>query len=183
VVWIGPDRHIVQYLVRGGSLVNYVAIVAKDAWEEEGWNRPSQVDEVMGEFGGWHEDVLALLAATPADALYKWGLFDRDPLDGWVFGNVALLGDAAHPMLPFMAQGSAMAIEDAMILARALRAGDSIAAALARYQTARRDRTAAIIMRSRAKTTLYQKLTGDKTEQRAEGLEDVYGYDAVTCEI
>ena len=61
---------------------------------------------------GWHDDILALLGATPADALYKWGLFDRDPLDCWVFGRIALLGDAAHPMLPFMAQGAAMAIED-----------------------------------------------------------------------
>ncbi len=183
VVWIGPDRHIVQYLVRGGTLVNYVAIAAKDEWQEEGWTTRSHLDEVMHEFAGWHDDVLALLAATPADALYKWGLFDRDPLDCWVYGNIALLGDAAHPMLPFMAQGSAMAIEDAMILARALHAGDSVPAALDRYQLARRDRTGPIIMRSRAQTNLYQKLTGDKTQQRAQGLDDVYGYNAVTCKL
>jgi salicylate hydroxylase len=183
VVWIGPDRHIVQYVIRGGTLVNYVAIAAKDAWEEEGWNRPSDLSEVTAEFAGWHADILALLAATPPDALYKWGLFDRDPLQQWVFGSIALLGDAAHPMLPFMAQGSAMAIEDAMVLARAVKTSDSMATALDRYQRARRDRTADIILRSRAKTNLYQKLTGDKTEQRSQGLETVYGYDAVTCEI
>jgi salicylate hydroxylase len=183
VVWIGPDRHIVQYLVRGGTLVNYVAIAAKHEWEEEGWNRPSTVSEVCQEFAGWHDDILALLGATPADALYKWGLFDRDPLDCWVFGRIALLGDAAHPMLPFMAQGAAMAIEDAMILARSLQAADSVEAALDQYQTTRRDRTAQIIMGSRGQTNLYQKLTGDKTQQRAQSLDLVYGYDAVTGQL
>ena len=183
VVWIGPDRHIVQYLVRDGSLVNYVAIAAKEQWEEDGWNRPSTVAEVTEEFAGWHDDVLALLRATPEDALYKWGLFDRDPLDRWVFGRVALMGDAAHPMLPFMAQGSAMAIEDAMILSRSLQAADSVETALDIYQATRQGRTSEIIMGSRGQTNLYQRLTGDKTEQRAQSLDLVYGYDAVTCPL
>ncbi len=183
VVWIGPDRHIVQYAVRNGSLVNYVAIAAKDEWEEDGWNRPSTISEVTDEFEGWHDDVVALLRATPADALYKWGLFDRDPLDCWVFGRVALLGDAAHPMLPFMAQGSAMAMEDAMIITRCLDAADSVESALSDYQATRLGRTAQIITRSRGQTNLYQKLTGNKAEQRAQSLDPVFGYDAVTCPI
>ena len=183
VVWIGEDRHIVQYVLRGGSLVNYVAIAAQQEWVEEGWNRPAKLEEVKEEFVGWHEDVQSLLSATPADALYKWGLFDRDPLEQWVYGRIALLGDAAHPMLPFMAQGSAMAIEDAVILARCIEAFDELHLALSRYQALRRERTARVILQSRAQTKLYQRLTGDKKRQRAASTEWVYGFDATSCAI
>lgn len=183
VVWIGEDRHIVQYLLRGGSLVNYVAISVQEEWEEEGWNRPARLEEVQKEFAGWHEDVQSLLRATPADALYKWGLFDRDPPEQWVYGRIALLGDAAHPMLPFMAQGSAMAIEDAAVLARCLEAFDDLDVALSRYQAARSERTARVILQSRAQTNLYQRLTGDKKRQRAASTDWVYGFDATSCAI
>lgn len=183
VVWIGEDRHIVQYVLRGGSLVNYVAIAAQQEWAEEGWNRPARLEEVHEEFAGWHEDVQSLLSATPADALYKWGLFDRDPLEQWVYGRIALLGDAAHPMLPFMAQGSAMAIEDAAVLLRCLEAFDDLEVALSRYQAVRRERTARVILQSRAQTNLYQRLTGDKKRQRAASTDWVYGFDATGCAI
>ena len=183
VVWIGPDRHIVHYLLRGGKLVNYVAIAAKEQWEEEGWNRRSDVDEVMREFDGWYNDVVVLLATTPAENCFKWGLFDREPLNVWTQGKCALLGDAAHPMLPFMAQGSAMAIEDGFVLARAFQDFDSVENALDHYQAARRDRTARVILHSRGATNLYQRLSGDKNEQGAQNLDEVYGYDAVSCEL
>ena len=183
VVWIGEDRHIVQYVLRGGSLVNYVAIAVQDEWTQEGWNRPAPLEEVQAEFAGWHEDAQNLLRATPAKALYKWGLFDRDPLEQWVHGRVALLGDAAHPMLPFMAQGSAMAIEDAAVLARCIDAFDDLDVALSRYQAARRERTARVILQSRAQTNLYQRLTGDKKQQRAASTDWVYGFDATSCAI
>ena len=183
VVWIGEDRHIVQYVLRGGSLVNYVAIAVQEKWVEEGWNRPARLGEVQEEFAGWHEDVQSLLSATPAHALYKWGLFDRDPLKQWVYGCIALLGDAAHPMLPFMAQGSAMAIEDAVVLARCIEAFDDLGVALSRYQAARRERTARVILQSRAQTNLYQRLTGDKERQRAASTDWVYGFDATSCAI
>ncbi|MDE0130424.1 MAG: FAD-dependent oxidoreductase [Gammaproteobacteria bacterium] len=183
VVWIGEDRHIVQYVLRGGSLVNYVAIAAQQEWAEEGWNRPAPIEEVREEFAGWHKDVQSLLSATPADALYKWGLFDRDPLEQWIHGRIALLGDAAHPMLPFMAQGSAMAIEDAAVLARCIGAFNDLDAALSRYQDVRGERTARVILQSRAQTNLYQRLTGDKKRQRAASTEWVYGFDATSCAI
>ena len=160
-----------------------MAIAAQQEWAEEGWNRPARLEEVQKEFAGWHEDVQSLLSATPADALYKWGLFDRDPLQQWVYGRIALLGDAAHPMLPFMAQGSAMAIEDAAVLARCLEAFDDLEAALSRYQAVRGERTARVILQSRAQTNLYQRLTGDKKRQRAASTEWVYGFDATSCAI
>ena len=125
----------------------------------------------------------ALLQATPSGALYKWGLFDRDPLEQWVYGRVALLGDAAHPMLPFMAQGSAMAIEDAVILARCLEAFDDRDVALSRYEAVRRERSARVILQSRAQTGLYQRLSGDKKRQRAASTDWVYGFDATSCAI
>ena len=183
VVWIGRDRHIVQYVLRGGSLVNYVAIAVQDRWTGEGWTRPAKRSELRAGFAGWHEDVQSLLEATPAGALYKWGLFDRDPLEQWVYGRIALLGDAAHPMLPFMAQGSAMAIEDAVILARCVEAYDDLEVALSRYQAVRRERTARVILQSRAQTGLYQRLSGDKKRQRAASTDWVYGFDATSCAI
>ena len=183
VVWIGRDRHIVQYVLRGGSLVNYVAIAVQDEWTAEGWTLPAKRSELRAGFAGWHEDVQSLLAATPAGALYKWGLFDRDPLEQWVYGRIALLGDAAHPMLPFMAQGSAMAIEDAVILARCVEDFDDLEVALSRYEAVRRERTARVILQSRAQTGLYQRLSGDKKRQRAASTDWVYGFDATSCAI
>ncbi len=183
LVWIGHDRHIVQYVLRGGALVNYVAIAVQDQWTGEGWTLPARRSELRAEYAGWHEDVQSLLKATPAGALYKWGLFDRDPLEQWVYGRVALLGDAAHPMLPFMAQGSAMAIEDAAILARCIEAFDDLEVALSRYQAVRRERTARVILQSRAQTGLYQRLGGDKKRQRAASTDWVYGFDAMNCAI
>ena len=170
-IWIGHDRHIVQYPLRGGRVINYVALVAKAAWQEEGWNRRSAVGEVVAEFADFHPDVLQLLQATPAENCFKWGLFDRNPLGTWTRGRVTLLGDAAHPTLPFMAQGAAMSIEDGAVLARAISQTESLAAALLRYERARLGRTAEIVLRSRAATQLYQRLSGDKQEDRAEASE------------
>ncbi|MDG2320945.1 MAG: FAD-dependent monooxygenase [Rhodospirillaceae bacterium] len=183
VSWLGEHKHIIQYGVRDRQFINYVAIVATEEWTEEGWNRPADVDEVVSAFEGWHEDVLTLLKSTPEGNCYKWGLFDRDPLDHWTQGRVTLLGDAAHPMLPFMAQGSAMAIEDAVVLGRSLTSHSSIDTALAHYEKERRERTSLIVQKSRQATNLYQRLTGDKSEQRASNLDFLYGYDAATVSI
>ncbi len=176
-IWIGHDRHIVQYPLRGGRVVNYVALVATAGWQEEGWNRRSEVAEVVAEFADFHPDVLQLLATTPPDSCFKWGLFDRDPLDTWTRGRVTLLGDAAHPTLPFMAQGAAMSIEDGAVLARAIAQTHSVPAGLLRYEQARLARTAKIVLRSRAATQLYQRLSGDKQEDRSRGMAEVYDYD------
>ncbi len=178
VSWLGERKHIIQYGVRGRQFINYVAIVASDEWTEEGWNCRASASDVVDAFADWHPDVLALIAATPEDGCYKWGLFDREPLDNWTKGRVTLLGDAAHPMLPFMAQGSAMAVEDAVVLARALAEDGTASENLRRYENVRRHRTNGIIKKSRQATSLYQRLTGDKSEQRATNLDDVYGYDA-----
>lgn len=182
VVWIGPDRHVVQYGVRHGSMINYVAIAARSTWEEEGWNIPAQVDDVLREFQGWHPDLCALLAATPPGTCFKWGLFDREPARVWTKGRITLMGDAAHPMLPLMAQGSAMAIEDGCVLARCLRQL-AVEEALLRYERLRLPRANAIILKSRAAANLYQSVEGDKSAERQSYVDRVYGYDATAVAI
>lgn len=180
-VWIGPDRHVVQYGVRHGTYVNYVA-VARTKWEEEGWNIPANVSDLLSEFDGWHPDLRALLAATPAGTCFKWGLFDREPADVWTQGRITLLGDAAHPMLPLMAQGSAMAIEDGCVLARCL-SDLPVEKALQRYEHMRAPRAGGIILRSRAAAGLYQNVGGDKSAERQSYVDSIYTYDATTVAV
>ena len=183
VSWLGEQKHVIQYGVRGRKFINYVAIVATDEWAEEGWNRPADPREAVKDFEGWHPDLVTLLASTPEDGCYKCGLFDRDPLDRWSDRRITLLGDAAHPMLPFMAQGSAMAVEDAVVLTRTLSSCGTVEEAFQKYEKTRKPRANGIVLKSRQATNLYQRLTGDKSAQRASNLDDVYGYDARTVEL
>jgi salicylate hydroxylase len=140
-LWIGPRGHLVHYPVRAGAAVNIVA-VARDAWQSAAWDTPASREEVLARFPApqWAGEARDLLAA--AERWQKWPLGDRAPSRPWGRGPVTLLGDAAHPMLPFLAQGAAMAIEDAAVLAREL-AGlpDDPAGALRRYEAARQPRT------------------------------------------
>jgi salicylate hydroxylase len=144
-VWMGPSGHVVHYPVRAAAAVNIVA-VCSDRWQSMAWSTGAGRDVVLERFpaSGWTPAVRELLAAP--ERWQKWALYDRPPLASWGRGPLTLLGDAAHPMLPFLAQGAAMAIEDAAVLARELvRAppGDR-SAALRRYEAARRPRTARV---------------------------------------
>jgi salicylate hydroxylase len=159
--WMGPGSHFVHYYVRGGALVNFVGIVEKTGWEIESWTERGEKSELLSDFAGWHPTVRALIEAADPDACFKWALFDRDPLPRWSEGRVALLGDACHPSLPFMAQGACMAIEDAVVLADCLAADDDVPAALGRYESLRVPRTAAIQLGSRRNARLYH-LRGPK---------------------
>ncbi|MEM0945215.1 MAG: FAD-dependent monooxygenase, partial [Pseudomonadota bacterium] len=133
-VWAGPGRHLVVYRLRQGALVNIVAVVERIDWAEETWVTPGDPDELRAAFAGWHPRVEALLAAV--DECYLWGLYDRPAQPRWAEGRLALIGDAAHPMLPFMAQGAAMALEDAVALARHLDRAE-IAPALTAWEAER----------------------------------------------
>ena len=119
---IGPRHSFTRYPVRNGELLNYVAMAEKSGWEVESWSVRADVPEVLEEFRDFEPDVRRIIAETPADTCFKWALLDREPLASWARERVTLLGDAAHPMLPFLGQGAVMAIEDAMVLARAFAA-------------------------------------------------------------
>lgn len=141
-VWMGRGRHAVTYRLGHGELVNFVGVVETDKWSEESWTEKGELKEALKDFAGWHPLVLSLLEVAPPDQLYRWALFDRAPLSCWTDGCAALLGDAAHPMLPFMAQGAAMAVEDAWVIARELsKEGRSVEASLKAYQDFRLLRT------------------------------------------
>jgi salicylate hydroxylase len=184
-IWTGPGHHFVEYTIKNGMMKNYVAIANVATWEEEGWSIKAKVEDPLKEFAGWHQDVINIIAATPPDGCLKWGLFDRDPLPRWSQDRVTILGDAAHPMLPFMAQGAAMALEDAIVLARCLERDAGIADALARYERARRERTGWCQLQSREAGKMFQRLASraELDGDRAERARRLYVYDAMNVDI
>lgn len=152
--WVGPGAHVIQYPLRGGELINFVGAVEGNRWDVESWSEEGTHEECLNDFKGWHEDVQTLIKAI--ETPFKWVLKVRDPMPSWTRGNVTLLGDACHPTLPFLAQGAAMAIEDAYVLARALeKYPDAPATAFERYEHARMERTAQIVRGSAANTTRF----------------------------
>lgn len=152
-VWTGPGRHFVHYFVRGGAAVNFVGVVESRAIEEESWTRAGDPAELARAFAGWPPPVQAILAAV--EETWRWPLYDRPALAAWSKGRASLLGDAAHPMLPFLAQGAAMAIEDAAALSRALSQGRTVEEALRAYEAVRRPRTARVQAMSRRNARLF----------------------------
>ncbi len=153
--WWGPGKHFVHYYVRSGELVNCVCVVEKSGWEIESWTQAGDHDELKADFAGWHDDIGQLIAAADAESLFKWALFDRAPMPEWGKDRVTLLGDACHPTLPFMAQGAAMAIEDAAVLAACLDQGADVTISLRRYEDLRRERTAMIQKGSRRNAGVF----------------------------
>lgn len=144
VNWVGKGGHVVHYPLRRNELVNIVGVVEKTGWQVESWSTQGRVEDFAADFDGWHEDVQTLIrsVATP----YKWALMVRPPMTHWTRGRVALLGDACHPTLPFLAQGAVMAIEDGYILARALAEyADDPVVAVQRYEAARVERTTRVV--------------------------------------
>jgi salicylate hydroxylase len=178
-LWLGQDAHLVHYPVKGGAMVNIVAIV-NDQWKEGGWSATGDRDEIMRHFGrfSWCEAARQLVMVP--DRWQKWALYDRPSPYRAGSGPVTLLGDAAHPMLPFLAQGGAMAIEDAAVLAAVLSGGgDNPAKALRAYERARRKRTATAQKAARKQARIYG-LTGPEAlirnmVMRAKGGEKLLG--------
>lgn len=155
--WFGKGRHAVTYLLRGGEFANLVAVVERDNWTSESWTQAGGREEALEDFKGWHPYVTRMLGE--AEKLYRWALFDRAPLKSWSEGRVVILGDAAHPMLPFMAQGAAMAIEDAWALAACLDKTNTVSAAFAAYQGLRYQRATRIQAGSRANAKMFHQST------------------------
>jgi salicylate hydroxylase len=136
--WVGPGGHVVHYPLRAGKLLNVVGLRERTDWAAEGWNVRGTTAEVLNDFQGWHPDVQEMFARI--DVPYKWALALRPAMDVWSKGRCTLLGDACHPMVPFLAQGAVMALEDGIVLARAIETYGLDQTALARYEAVRRDR-------------------------------------------
>ena len=164
--WLGPDRHFVHYYVAGGRLMNFVGVVPAGDWRAESWSATGRVADALAEFAGWHSCVRSIIAA--ADGVNRWGLYDRRPLERWSLGRVTLIGDAAHAMLPFMAQGAVQAVEDAVVLCRCLEEVDraGVPAALRRYETIRRARASRVQARARQNGETFHLRDGEAQRER-----------------
>ncbi len=147
--WIGPNGHVISYPIGGkGNTLNIFGGHYSKDWVEESWSVPSSRDELIAAKAGWNEALIGMFGHV--EHVFKWGIYDRDPLPQWTAGRVTLLGDAAHPTMPTLAQGANMAIEDGYVLARALsRSADDIDAALRSYVAQRQPRTARVTLQSR----------------------------------
>lgn len=155
VKWWGSDRHIVIYFVTAAKDEVYFVTSLPDAeWVEESWFATGDMAVVRAAFADFHEDVRDVLRACPE--VHRWAILDRPPLEQWHGDGMVLIGDAAHPMTPYMAQGAAMAMEDAVILARALVETDELEAGLARFQAARQARAAEAQAVSHANTWMRE---------------------------
>jgi salicylate hydroxylase len=143
--WVGPGGHVITYPVRRGELLNFVGIFEGESWPVESWTERGTRAACSRSFAGWNEEIHAIIENL--DVPYKWALLGREPLDRFVAGRACVIGDAAHPTLPFLAQGANMAIEDGMVLARCLDKFPA-AEALRRFQQARLPRTNSIVVKS-----------------------------------
>jgi salicylate hydroxylase len=165
-LWLGPGRHFVHYPISGGRLVNVVAIVPAGDWRDESWTAEGAIDDLLAEFEGWDERVRQLIVS--ASSTKRWAMFDRDPLERWSVGRITLLGDAAHAMLPFFAQGAAQAIEDAVVLAQCLKNAtpENAEEALRRYEAIRRPRANQVQLMSRGREVRNHLPDGPEQQRR-----------------
>ena len=186
-LWLGPDQHCVCYPVSSGRLVSFGATVPASDWREESWSARGDVAELAAAYAGWHPDVTRLIRA--AETVSRWALHDRESIDRFNAGRVAVIGDAAHPMLPFQAQGANQAIEDAVVLAVCLAdvGPGGVSAALRRYERIRLPRTTRIQRQSRANAETFHLVDGDaqrrrdtytRTSSSLDRHEWLFGYDA-----
>ena len=163
--WVGPGGHFVHYFVSRGRLLNFVGWTELDTWNREDWTDRVTPDRALAAFAGWHSQIGRIIAA--ADKCFIWALFDRDPLARWSVGRTTLLGDACHPMYPFMGQGAAQAIEDGAALAACLAAGEGDpAGALRRYEQLRLPRVTRLQQMSRANKTRFHMPDGPAQQAR-----------------
>ena len=174
-VWTAPGRSFVRYRVRHGALVNCVGLARAPDWTVESWSNRVERSAFAAAFAGFCAPVQELIAAAPADGIAAWGLFVRPALPAFHAGRIALLGDAAHPMLPFMGQGAAMALEDGIVLARCLAAAGNVEEALTRYSAARVPRATLVQTESALGADRIQALDPEKLRGNPPKGEDALG--------
>jgi salicylate hydroxylase len=152
-VTMGPGRHLVTYPLRNGRLINFVAVEAREAWQDEGWMQPDEAAHLRAAFAGWTGLPEAVLGGV--EETFLWGLFDHPILPDWTRGRIALLGDACHAMLPFLAQGAAMALEDAWVLAAELDVAAEPERGLMAYEARRKPRVTRVQRASARNARIY----------------------------
>lgn len=189
-VFMGPGRHVVCYYLRGGALLNFVGIVETDEVSEESWTARFPWEKFKADFTGWHDDIQTVIDAADRDQCFRWSLHYRPAIRTWSLGRTTILGDAAHPTLPYLAQGAAMAIEDGAVLTRALQRESDPALALQLYQRNRVDRTARIVEQSTTNRNLFHMRSMDEIRAnfaaRDEGADRngwLYSYNPLTVEL
>ncbi len=156
-VWCGPKKHAVMYYLRAGAVMNFVGLVEHDQPETESWTQKRPWAELKADFVGWHPAIQTVIDAIDKDSCYRYALNNRPPVANWSTSRATLLGDAAHPTLPYMASGAVMAIEDSAVLTRCLSDDlDDVPGALQRYQRNRLQRTARIVNGSTDSRALYR---------------------------
>lgn len=177
LTWHGPHGHVVMYPISAGRRVNVVAYVEASEWFVESWHLEASREEVHAAYPGWDPAIHELIGA--AGLVNKWAMFARDPLPRWTVDRVTLMGDAAHPMLPFLAQGAVIAIEDAYALGTLLARLPS-AAALQKYEELRRPRATAVQLAARSRQAMMAGKRGDaQSPSGGIDIEEVYAFDIV----
>ena len=148
-VWLGPKKHFVSYHVSGGKNLNCVCLVEQDGWTNESWSERGNIEDLREVYNGWNQTIETLLKIANPNTLYRWALHDRPPMKQWSKGRIILLGDAAHPMLPFLAQGAAMAIEDGAVLADCISSHEDNEKSLKYFEQIRKPRTSFVQLAAR----------------------------------
>ena len=189
-VFMGPGGHAVCYYVRGGMLLNFVGLVETDELSEESWTVRFPWQKLKADFQGWHPIIQTVIDTADKDQCFRWSLHSRPPIRNWSTARATLLGDSAHPTLPYLAQGAVMAIEDGAVLARALSMTQTIPDALALYQRNRIDRTARIVTQSSANRRLFHLRSAAEIKaafaERDEGADRntwLYSYNPLTVAL
>ena len=154
-IWLGPNKHFVTYYVNGGKNLNCVCLVEQNGWLNESWSEKGDIEELKMIYKGWNRTIGTLLEYVDPNTLYRWALHDRPPMKEWSKGRILVLGDAAHPMLPFLAQGAAMAIEDGAVIANCIDNFDDIEEALNQFEKIRKPRTSYVQLAARRNAKVF----------------------------
>jgi salicylate hydroxylase len=189
-ICVGPGKHGVVYPIRRDGLVNMVGCVEYETWDDESWTAHRPWAEMKADFAGWHGNIQAIIDNADKDQCFRWAMNNRPPVDNWRTARTTLLGDAAHPSLPYMAQGGAMAIEDGAIIARALQQEEVVGDALDLYQRNRLQRTARIVNESSANRNMFHlpsetalRTAFAQRDMNAERTAWLFSYDPMTVEL
>jgi salicylate hydroxylase len=183
-MFVGTNRYFLHYPLRHRTIMNVIGVGREPRWQEEGWRIPATVEEFANLYSDLYPPALQLIRAILPGTLFKWGLRDREPLQQYCKERVTILGDAAHPMTPFLGQGARIAIEDAMVLGRAFAAASTFAQAFSMYENTRKGRANAVQLASRRQADEIQGATPRGANPGTGAMErGLYAYNPVTVPL